>query len=96
MQIEISHRAKRDLARILAYLRPRSPMAASRLSHALESAILGLGEFPQMGRARPEFGAGLRSLVAENFVILYRVDTLAIVILRVIDGRMDIESELLR
>jgi plasmid stabilization system protein ParE len=96
MQIKISHRAKRDLARILAYLQPRSPMAASRLSDALESAILGLGEFPRMGRARTEFGADLKSLVAENYVIIYRIDTLAIVILRVLDGRMDIETELSR
>lgn len=96
MRIEISQKAKLDLARILAYLEPRSPKAARRLSNELETAILGLGEFPQMGRERLEFGAGQRSLVAQNYVIVYRIETSFVLILRVLDGRMDMEAELLR
>jgi toxin ParE1/3/4 len=96
MRIEISQKAKLDLARILAYLEPRSPRAARRLSDELEIAILGLGEFPRMGRARPEFGPGLRSLAAQNHVIVYRIDTSFVLVIRVLDGRMDVEAELLR
>jgi toxin ParE1/3/4 len=96
MRIEISQPAKLDLAQILAYLEQRSPKAARRLSDDLESAILRLGEFPLMGRERPEFGSGQRSLVAQNSVIFDRVEPAFVLILRVLDGRMDVENELLR
>lgn len=84
------------MAQILAYLEQRSPKAAQRLSDELEAAILRLGDFPLMGRERPEFGSGQRSLVAQNCVIFYRVEPALILILRVLDGRMDVETELLR
>ena len=45
-----------------------------------------------MGRERPELAAGLRSLLVWSYVIFYRVDS-EIVIVRFVDGRMDIDRE---
>ncbi|HEY6701211.1 MAG TPA: hypothetical protein VI137_10450 [Pseudolabrys sp.] len=36
---------------------------------------------------------GLRSVVAENYVIFYRAERERILIVRVVDGRRDIEAE---
>jgi plasmid stabilization system protein ParE len=41
-----------------------------------------------MGRTRPEFGEGVRSFVAESYVIYYRHDG-DLVIARVLHGRRD-------
>jgi len=41
-----------------------------------------------MGRSRPEFGEGVRSLIVENYVIYYRHDG-DLLIARVLHGRRD-------
>lgn len=94
MRLDISDNAKSDLSEILAYLEQRSPRAAAALSDTLEAAILRLGDFPELGRARPEYGRGLRTLVCENYIVLYSFDATAVLVLRVLDGRMDIEAQL--
>jgi toxin ParE1/3/4 len=96
VSIHLSDLAKIDLAHIIAYLQPRSPMAALRVSQELERAILGLLAFPLIGRSRSELGQDVRSLVAGIHVIFYRAESHRILILRVLDGRMDVETELLR
>ena len=56
--------------------------------------IRQLARFPLIGRARPEFGDELRSVLVRNHVVLYFIDESELIILRVIDGRMDIDPEL--
>lgn len=53
-----------------------------------------LREFPFLGRDRSEFGHSLRGLLIEGYVAFYTVETDRIVIVRVIDGRRDITSEM--
>lgn len=93
-RVDISDRAKNDLAEILAYLEGHSPRAAAALSDTLEGAILRLGDYPELGRARPEYGQALRTLVGQNYIIFYSFDAAAVLVLRVLDGRMDIEAQL--
>ena len=94
MRVEISDRAKNELAEIIAFLEQRSPRAADLLSDTLEAAILRLGDFPEMGRPKPEFGAGVQILISERYIIAYVIETTAVLVLRVLDGRMDIEAQL--
>ena len=47
--------------------------------------------FPNRGRLRPEFGEGVRSLPAQPSVIFYRVVGDVVQILRVLDGRRDLQ-----
>lgn len=95
MEIEISRRAKHDLASILSYLELRNPFAANRLSQELKTSILNIGEFPQIGRNRSRLGRGVRSLVIGRHIIFHRID-IARILVRVVDGRMDVEAELRR
>ena len=53
-----------------------------------------LREFPLLGRDRSEFGPSLRGLLIEGYVAFYIVETDRVVIVRVIDGRRDIEQEM--
>ena len=45
-------------------------------------------EQPGMGRARPEFGPGVRSFAVENYVIYYRQED-DVLIARILLGRRD-------
>lgn len=49
-----------------------------------------LETFPRSGRARPEFGASLRSIPVWPVVVLYRLDGNFVAVARVIDGRRDL------
>ena len=53
-----------------------------------------LREFPFLGPDRSELRASLRGLLVEGYIAFYMVEVDRIVIVRVIDGRKDIEQEL--
>jgi toxin ParE1/3/4 len=96
LPVDISHKAKIDLARTLAYLELHSPEAAARFDAHLTATTEALGRFPLMGRLRPQFGPGMRSVVVGHKVIIYRCEATVLRIMRVLDGRMDVEAELLK
>jgi plasmid stabilization system protein ParE len=49
-----------------------------------------------LGRPWPDADSAIRRLVAGSHLIFYREETTRLVILRVLDGRMDVEAELLK
>lgn len=49
-----------------------------------------LSRHPHMGLARPEIADDARSLLVERWLVLYRVDTDAVRIMRVVDGARDL------
>jgi toxin ParE1/3/4 len=55
-----------------------------------------LSEFPLLGRDRSEFAPLLRGLLVDQYIAFYTVEAERIVIVRVIDGRRDIEQEMLK
>jgi len=46
-----------------------------------------------MGRERPEFAPSLRSVLVWSYVIFYTMDAAEFVIMRLVDGRIDINKE---
>jgi toxin ParE1/3/4 len=52
-------------------------------------------EFPFLGPDRSELRASLRGLLMDGYIAFYIVETDRIVIVRVIDGRMNIKREML-
>jgi len=55
-----------------------------------------LTRFPFIGRERSSLARGLRSTLVGNYVIFYTAGTDLITIVRVIDGRRDIDEEFRR
>ena len=90
MKIVWSQAADRDLARIYAYLEPRSLRGIRGLLRRLFKAIDGLSEMPRMGSL-----AGLgtereyRQHVVEHYKIFYYIDEQRLVIVRLWDTRQD-------
>jgi toxin ParE1/3/4 len=74
--------AVRTLQGQLAYIGERSPVAAIDIGDAIEAAVGRLADYPRSGRP------GTRELAVGGtpFVIAYRVETKAVIILRLLHG----------
>jgi toxin ParE1/3/4 len=96
MEIVFTDKADQDLIRIYSYLTDRNPKAADNLVRGIDRKLKNLSAFPFIGRARPKLGEDIRSLVVGNHLIFYRVYSDCIAIVRIIDGRMDIDEEFRR
>lgn len=62
----------------------------------LERAFLTLGDNPLLGRARDDLKPGYRTYLVEQHIILYRIATQAVLILRIVHGRADVQQALRR
>jgi toxin ParE1/3/4 len=89
MPYRLSALAERDLDEIWSYIaEDASPTTADRLIDDVIDRFDLLAQQPRMGRARPEFGPGVRSFAVENYVIYYRHDG-DVLIARILHGRRD-------
>jgi len=96
MKIYVSDDADFDLLNIHSYIAERNPAAAVSLAHEFEEKLANLSRFPSIGRDRSNLVKGIRSVVAGNYVIFYRIEPDQVTIMRVLDGRRDIDSEFQR
>jgi toxin ParE1/3/4 len=96
MQVRVSGKARADLLQIYRYLAERNPAAAESLLHDIDAKLRQLSHFPFMGRERPEFAPNLRSAVVHTHLIFYVVADDCLMVVRIVDGRMDVSKELQR
>lgn len=94
MRVVVSLRARSDILAIHAYLAERSLVAADELLVRFSQRFDELCEFPFLGPDRSELRASLRGLLMDSYIAFYIVETDRIVIVRVIDGRMNIKREM--
>ena len=96
MKVFVSDKARSDLLQFFAYLAERNPSAARAAVETIHLKFSNLMHFPFIGRERSTPGAGVRSLIAGTQVIFYTVGKERIVVVRVLDGRRDIDEEFKR
>ena len=96
MKIFISARAREDLLQIFSYIAERNHFAARNVIEAIDGKFEQLSHFPFIGRERRSLAEGLRSVVVRTHLIFYVVERERIIIVRVIDGRMDVDEEFQR
>jgi len=96
MRIVLSDKAKSDLFRIYYYIEERNPKAAEAFVRRVDAIFANLTQFPFIGRERSRLALGVRCLMVGLYLIFYTLDADEITVLRVIDGRMDIDEELHR
>ncbi|HZR89439.1 MAG TPA: type II toxin-antitoxin system RelE/ParE family toxin [Bradyrhizobium sp.] len=65
---------------------------ADNLLRDIAKVALTLSEYPMAGRSRDEVRAGLRSISASPHVVFYRLKGDQPEIVRVLDGRQDIDD----
>lgn len=65
---------------------------ADRIVREIEKVVRTIDDFPAAGRTRDEIRPGLRSLATTPHVVFYRLNDGRPEIVRVLDGRQDIEE----
>ncbi len=94
MDVIVTIQARAEITDAVAYRAERNLSSARRLLDRFIFRFGELREFPFIGRNRDDLRLGLRSLLVENYIAFYVVETEQITVLRVLDGRMDLEEEL--
>jgi len=86
VQIRFSTRAQFDLKGIWLFVHADNPTAADIILMSLEHRMNQLRDHPFSGPARHDLGPGIRHLVANQYLILYRATENHILIVRVFHG----------
>jgi toxin ParE1/3/4 len=94
LRVVVSLRARSDILSIHSYLAERSSAAADQMLIRFSERFEELCEFPFLGRDRSEFGHSLLGPLIDGYVAFYIVETDRTAIVRVVDGRRDLESEM--
>ena len=74
------------------YAHAAGSVTADKILREVAKAVAVINDFPLAGRARDEIRPGLRSLAAAPQTVFYRVKDDWPEIVRVLDGRQDIEE----
>jgi toxin ParE1/3/4 len=90
----LSPQAASDLEEIWRYIATESdrPAVADQVIDSIARRVSWLASNPYIGRSRNDLRAGVRSFVAGNYVIFYRVQGQDVAVLRILHGRRDIVS----
>ena len=88
-----SPEAEQDLFDMRAYVR-RVASAAVADKRLREIHHIGwlLGRSSELGKARDDVRAGLRSIPVDRYVLFYRITKEAVEIVRVLDERRDVDA----
>lgn len=93
MRLILSRRAKEDLLETWEFIADHDEIAADRYIDHLRDRALELLHFPELGRARNEIVSGLRSLLARNHLLFYRIELQEVQIFRILHGSMDLPNQ---
>jgi toxin ParE1/3/4 len=91
-RFSIAPSASRDLDRIAEYFLDRNLDAGEKLFQEFNKKCLKLVNFPNMGQNYHHIRPHLRGLPLDGYIILYQVINRAVEILRVVNGRQDLEA----
>jgi toxin ParE1/3/4 len=84
--------AEEDLIALWLYIAQDSPGAADRLLEEIEAKCILLADYPQLGLARPDIAEDCRYLPVGRYLILYRIISDGIEVVRVVEGSRRLEG----
>ncbi len=90
-QVRHTARARRDLIEIWLEIASVNSAAADDLYNRLEARVEILNRFAKAGPLRPDIAADARVLVERPYLILYRIITDGVQIVRVLHGTRNID-----
>jgi toxin ParE1/3/4 len=88
----ISRPAIRDLESISSYFANVNVEAGEKFLQGFNKRCKQIASFPNSGRSYDDLQLGLRGLPLEGYIILYRSTDNGIEIVRVANGRQDLQS----
>ena len=87
MKVRFARQAVSDIAHIADFIRADNPAAADGVAQAMQSTIDLLGEFPMLGRHRPDLGVRVLGIPRYPYTVYYRIEVDEIWIVHVRDDR---------
>jgi toxin ParE1/3/4 len=87
-----TRRARQDLIEIWCHIGRDDPAAADRQLDRIDARCALLAKHPQLGPERADIRPGLRYLVVERYVILYRMVEGGVEIVRVVHGARNLPN----
>ena len=94
MTTEFSQLARNDLIDIWNFIAEDNLDAADHLRQRFEEVIRLIGQNPEAGTRRDDLAKGVRTYPVGVYLIIYRVKTKQIHIVRILHGMRDIKSHL--
>ena len=91
-KVNLSSQAEIDLDDIWFSIALSSSGAADRILDRLSYRMAMLEDFLEMGQARPDLGSGARVLVEGNYLIIYRLMSGGVEVVRVMHGARDLSK----
>jgi toxin ParE1/3/4 len=88
----ISRPAIRDLESISSYFADVNVEAGEKFLQGFNRRCKQIASFPKSGRSYDDLQVGLRGLPLEGYIILYRSTDNGLEIVRVANGRQDLQS----
>ncbi|BBO31351.1 type II toxin-antitoxin system RelE/ParE family toxin [Lacipirellula parvula] len=85
-RLDITQDAENDLDGIFSF----KPVAALHFVQRLRRRCLPLTKNPFVGEDCSEFGPGMRRLSYQSYLIFFRIDDDAVIVLRVVHGARDL------
>lgn len=92
MRLRVTRLAQSDIDQIHDQIAADKPSAAFRWIQSMQKQFKFLAKNPGVGEARDDLRAAMRSFSHGSYVILFRVETDALEIVRVVHGRRDINA----
>lgn len=89
-RVRYTHHARADLLDIWVRIAAHDEATANRIVDTITQRCEQLGDFPELGPARPEIAPGGRALVTGRWLVLYRILAASVQIVRVVDGASDL------
>ena len=89
-RILFTPRAEAGLEEIALYIARDNPKRAFSIVLELRDVCARLADRPTIGRERPEFAAGLRSMTHGRYVVFYKTIDGGIEVVHVLHGARDI------
>lgn len=91
-QLKRTRQAEIDLLEIWEFIASDNPRAADKIIRALDDRSNELLENPELGPARNDVAKGMRHLVMDSYLILYRIDGENIEVVRYLHGARNLLS----
>jgi toxin ParE1/3/4 len=92
MNFIIAPSATRDLDRLSQYFLETNVEVGERLFKALNQRFHNLTQFPNIGKPYAHLHPNTRGLLVEKHIIFYRVTTAQVEIVRIVDGRQNLDQ----
>jgi toxin ParE1/3/4 len=92
VRVVFSPAFSRDINEISDYIALDNPRRAASFTEEIRQRCLTLGDMPESGAARPEFGLNMRAMPFGRYIIFYVIYSDRLRVVRVLHGARNLKA----